>query len=543
MNSNIKIGIFVIISLLLQSGQKTDQDYFEISKNLKIMSSVYEKLNSYYVDEIVPGRVMKRGIDAMLKSLDPYTVYISESQIEDFRFTTTGEYGGIGASIKKFGDSIMVTELYKSSPAFKAGIRAGDIILSIDKINLQNRSIEEVGSLLKGPSDSKISAEIVRGGVKISKNLIREDIQIPAVTLYKKLKNETGYIKLNAFTTSSAKEFRSALNNLRKEKIEKLIIDLRSNGGGLLNEAVKIVNFFVEKGELVVSTKSRNKQMNRSYYCRDTPIDTLLPIVVLIDELSASASEIVAGGLQDLDRAVIIGNTSYGKGLVQQTKQVSFGGQIKLTVAKYYTPSGRCIQKIDYSNKEDSKSKRIEDSLVKKFVTKNGREVTDSRGVEPDLKVKSEYLNAITEALIKKDIIFTFTNKIIDNYDTIIVSSFELDDATYQKFIDYVILNDLKYQTESNFYFEKLKKSAEIEKYLGINKDLFSTMAERLQTNIISDMNMHKNEIKLFLENEIISRKHFQEGRVEASLKKDPFIITSNQVLSNMDSYYKILGH
>ena len=543
MNSNIKIGIFVIISLLLQSGQKTDQDYFEISKNLKIMSSVYEKLNSYYVDEIVPGRVMKRGIDAMLKSLDPYTVYISESQIEDFRFTTTGEYGGIGASIKKFEDSIIVTELYKSSPALKAGIKVGDIILSIDKINLQNRSIEEVGSLLKGPAESKILIEILRDDVKIHKNVIREDIQVPAVTFYKKLKNEIGYIKLNSFTTSSAKEFGLALNNLRKEKIEKLIIDLRSNGGGLLNEAVKIVNFFVEKGELVVSTKSRNKQMNRSYYCRDTPIDTLLPIVVLIDELSASASEIVAGGLQDLDRAVIIGNTSYGKGLVQQTKQVSFGGQIKLTVAKYYTPSGRCIQKIDYSNKEDSKSKRIEDSLVKKFVTKNGREVTDSRGVEPDLKVKSEYLNAITEALIKKDIIFTFTNKIIDNYDTIIVSSFELDDATYQKFIDYVILNDLKYQTESNFYFEKLKKSAEIEKYLGINKDLFSTMAERLQTNIISDMNMHKNEIKLFLENEIISRKHFQEGRVEASLKKDPFIITSNQVLSNMDSYYKILGH
>ena len=543
MKSNIKIGIFVIISLLLQSGQKTDQDYFEISKNLKIMSSVYEKLNSYYVDEIVPGRVMKQGIDAMLKSLDPYTVYISESQIEDFRFTTTGEYGGIGASIKKFEDSIIVTELYKSSPALKAGIKVGDIILSIDKINLQSRSIEEVGSLLKGPAESKILIEILRGDVKILKNIIREDIQVPAVTFYKKLKNEVGYIKLNSFTTSSAKEFGSALNSLRKEKIEKLIIDLRSNGGGLLNEAVKIVNFFVEKGELVVSTKSRNEQMNRSYFCRNTPVDTSLPIVVLIDELSASASEIVAGGLQDLDRAIIIGNTSYGKGLVQQTKQVSFGGQIKLTVAKYYTPSGRCIQKIDYSKKEVGKSKRIEDSLVKKFVTKNGREVTDSRGVEPDVKVEAEYFNAITEALIEKDIIFNFTNKIIDNYDTIIVSSFKLDDKTYQEFIEYVISNKLNYQTESNFYFEKLKKSAELEKYLDINKDIFSKMEERLQININSDMNMHKNEIKLFLENEIISRKHFQEGRIEASLKKDPYIIISNQVLNDLDNYNKMLGY
>tara|TARA_B100001287_G_scaffold52925_1_gene41711 strand:- start:4828 stop:6459 length:1632 start_codon:yes stop_codon:yes gene_type:complete len=543
MKSKIKIGIFVIISLLLQSGQKTDQDYFEISKNLKIMSSVYEKLNSYYVDEIVPGRVMKKGIDAMLKSLDPYTVYISESQIEDFRFTTTGEYGGIGASIKKFEDSIIVTELYKSSPALKAGIKVGDIILSIDKINLQSRSIEEVGSLLKGPAESKILIEILRGDVKILKNIIREDIQVPAVTFYKKLKNEVGYIKLNSFTTSSAKEFGSALNSLRKEKIEKLIIDLRSNGGGLLNEAVKIVNFFVEKGELVVSTKSRNEQMNRSYFCRNTPVDTSLPIVVLIDELSASASEIVAGGLQDLDRAIIIGNTSYGKGLVQQTKQVSFGGQIKLTVAKYYTPSGRCIQKIDYSKKEVGKSKRIEDSLVKKFVTKNGREVTDSRGVEPDVKVEAEYFNAITEALIEKDIIFNFTNKIIDNYDTIIVSSFKLDDKTYQEFIEYVISNKLNYQTESNFYFEKLKKSAELEKYLDINKDIFSKMEERLQININSDMNMHKNEIKLFLENEIISRKHFQEGRIEASLKKDPYIIISNQVLNDLDNYNKMLGY
>jgi len=543
MKSNIKTALFVIISLILQSGQKTDQDYFEISKNLKIMSSVYEKLNSYYVDEIVPGRVMKQGIDAMLKSLDPYTVYISESQIEDFRFTTTGEYGGIGASIKKFEDSIIVTELYKSSPALKAGIKVGDIILSIDKINLQNRSIEEVGSLLKGPAESKILIEILRDDVKIHKNVIREDIQVPAVTFYKKLKNEIGYIKLNSFTTSSAKEFGLALNNLRKEKIEKLIIDLRSNGGGLLNEAVKIVNFFVEKGELVVSTKSRNEQMNRSYYCRNTPVDTSLPIVVLIDELSASASEIVAGGLQDLDRAIIIGNTSFGKGLVQQTKQVSFGGQIKLTVAKYYTPSGRCIQKIDYSKKDVGKSKRIEDSLVKKFVTKNGREVTDSRGVEPDIKVEAEYFNAITEALIEENIIFNFTNKIIDNYDTIIVSTFKLDDKTYQEFIEYVKSNNLKYQTESNFYFEKLKKSAETEKYLDINKDIFSKMEERLQININSDMNMHKNEIKLFLENEIISRKHFQEGRIEASLKKDPYIIISKKVLNDLDNYNKTLGH
>ena len=348
--------------LVLTSSQKTEKDYFEISKNLKLVASVYEKINNYYVDEVIPGRVMKKGIEAMLKSLDPYTTYISESQIEDFRFTTTGEYGGIGANIKNIKNKVFISELYENSPAQKSGILPGDEILTIDGIKINTKNLEETGNLLKGPAESIINIEINRRNKTIIKKVKREQIQIPAVSFFKKINSRTGLIKLNSFTRTASIEFKAALKELQKKGIKSLIIDLRSNGGGLLNEAVKIVNFFVPKGQEVVSTKSRIKEMNRSYVTQNTPFANSLSLIVLVDEYSASASEIVAGSLQDLDKAVIVGNTSFGKGLVQQTKPVSFGGQIKLTVAKYYTPSGRCIQKLDYSSIQGS-SKKIEDSL------------------------------------------------------------------------------------------------------------------------------------------------------------------------------------
>ena len=374
MKNKIKILALLVLMLSINASQKTDSDYFEISKNLKLMASVYEKLNDFYVDEVLPGRVMKKGIDAMLKSLDPYTVYISESQIEDFRFTTTGEYGGIGASIKNINGKIVISEIFENSPAQTAGVEIGDNLLQIDKTIVKDKNLNEIGGLLKGPSESIVSIKVKRDNIIETVKIKREDIQIPAVSYHNKINESTGIIKLNSFTNTASEEFKKAFQELLDNNTENLIIDLRSNGGGLLNEAVKIVNLFIPKGKLVVSTKSRIEQMNRSYFTTNKPIDSKIPIVVLIDEMSASASEIVAGSLQDLDRAVIIGNTSFGKGLVQQTKQVSFGGQIKLTVAKYYTPSGRCIQKIDYSSFE-GKSKKIVDSLVQTFKTNNGNAV------------------------------------------------------------------------------------------------------------------------------------------------------------------------
>ena len=540
-NSRILILFFLTLSLI--SSQKTDTDYFEISKNLKLVSSIYEKINTHYVDEIIPGRVMKKGIDAMLKSLDPYTVYISEEQIEDFRFATTGEYGGIGATIKKRDNKTLVSELYENAPASKNGLIPGDEIISIDEVLVFTKSLEEVGSLLKGPAESTISIKILRNGEELTKEVKREKIQIPAVNFAKKVNKSTGIIKLTSFTNTAASEFKKALINLQKENIENLIIDLRSNGGGLLNEAVKIVNFFIPKGQEVVSTKSRLKEMNRSYVTQAPPIAENLKLAVLIDEYSASASEIVAGSLQDLDKAVIIGNTSFGKGLVQQTKPVSFGGQIKLTVAKYYTPSGRCIQKLDYSSMQGS-SKKIEDSLVKKFKTKNGREVTDSRAVEPDVKVEPEYFSAITEKLILKDVIFDFVNQNIAFYDSSSLSpnTFMLTDSAYSSFMKLAQTKNLNYETGSSFKLKELKKTAKKEKYVAENEEVFVLLDSIFKSNIITDLLKNREEIQFFIENEMIAREYFQNGRMEASIKKDPYVQKAYTILNNQSEYNKILG-
>ena len=529
--------------LCLTSSQKTDTDYFEISKNLKLVSSIYEKINTHYVDEVIPGRVMKKGIDAMLKSLDPYTVYISEEQIEDFRFATTGEYGGIGATIKKRNKKTLVSELYENSPASKNGLIPGDQIISIDDILVDSKTLEEIGSLLKGPAESIVSIKIFRNGAEELKEVKREKIQIPAVNFCKKINSNTGMIKLTSFTNTASSEFKKALGKLQKDNIENLIIDLRSNGGGLLNEAVKIVNFFIPKGKEVVSTKSRLKEMNRSYITQALPIAENLKLTVLVDEYSASASEIVAGSLQDLDKAVIIGNTSFGKGLVQQTKPVSFGGQIKLTVAKYYTPSGRCIQKLDYSSMQGN-SKEIEDSLVKKFKTINGREVTDSRGVEPDIKVKPEYFSSITETLILKDVIFDFVNQNILFYDSLTLNpnTFLLSDSAYTAFTKLAQTKNLNYETESSLQWKEVKKIAKKEKYIEENKELFMLLDSVFKSNLNKDLKKHRTEIQFFIENEMVARKYFQNGRMEASIKKDPYVQKAIKILNNSLEYNKILS-
>ena len=540
----IKIAVALALCAGLTSSQKTDDDYFEISKNLKLMSSIYEKINTHYVDEVLPGRVMKKGIDAMLKSLDPYTVYISEEQIEDFRFATTGEYGGIGATIKKRNNKTIVSELYENSPASKNGLIPGDEIVSIDGVLVEEKSLEEVGNLLKGPAASVLQIKIIRDKTESIKEVTREKIQIPAVNFSKKINESTGLIKLTSFTSTAASEFKIALTELQKNKIKSLIIDLRSNGGGLLNEAVKIVNFFIPKDKEVVSTKSRLKEMNRSYTTKAQPIAEDLQLVVLIDEYSASASEIVAGSLQDLDKAVIIGQTSFGKGLVQQTKPVSFGGQIKLTVAKYYTPSGRCIQKLDYSSMQGS-SKEIEDSLVKKFTTKNGRSVTDSRGVEPDIKIAPEYFSTITQTLLLKDVIFDFVNSNINFYDSTALNPelFTLSDTAFQSFLKYAKTKNINYETESSLQLKELRKIAIKEKYAEENKEVFNQLESIFKVNFENDALKNRKELQFFIENEMVSRKYFQKGRMSAAVSKDPYTTKAIEVLKDKNSYNKILGN
>ena len=539
----VRNSIIIILSAIcLIAASKSDDDYFEISKNLRIMASVYEKLNSNYVDELLPGKIMKTGINAMLKSLDPYTVYISESEIEDFRFATTGEYGGIGATIKIKEQRVLVTELYENSPATISDLRVGDQLISIDGITLENLSIDEIGTLLKGAAESEIVLSIVRENQDIDIKIVRKDIQIPAVSFSKKIAKNIGIIKLTSFTQTSYSEFKKALTALQKNDVDKLIIDLRSNGGGLLNEAVKIVNLFIDKGQKVVSTKSRIKEMNRTYITQELPIAKDMSVVVLVDEMSASASEIVAGSLQDLDRGVVVGNTSFGKGLVQQTKPVSFGGQIKLTVAKYYTPSGRCIQKVDYS--EGKKSIAIADSLVKEFKTQNGRTVTDSRGIEPDIMVKSSYYNSLTEKLLFDDYISDFTNVEIKNIkDSIDPSTYVLSEEAYSRFSQFVLDQDVKYTTESYQLLESLKESAVREDRFNENIITFIDLDSIFSANISRDLKKYKDEISFFIENEIISRTHYQSGRIEASLKYDSCVTKALEVLNADSLYYHILGY
>ena len=539
----VRNSIIIILSAIcLIAASKSDDDYFEISKNLRIIASVYEKLNSNYVDELLPGKIMKTGINAMLKSLDPYTVYISESEIEDFRFATTGEYGGIGATIKIKEQRVLVTELYENSPATTSDLRVGDQLISIDGITLENLSIDEIGTLLKGAAESEIVLSIVRENQDIVIKIVRKDIQIPAVSFSKKIAKKIGIIKLTSFTQTSYSEFKKALTALQKNDVDKLIIDLRSNGGGLLNEAVKIVNLFIDKGQKVVSTKSRIKEMNRTYITQELPIAKDMSVVVLVDEMSASASEIVAGSLQDLDRGVVVGNTSFGKGLVQQTKPVSFGGQIKLTVAKYYTPSGRCIQKVDYS--EGKKSIAIADSLVKEFKTQNGRTVTDSRGIEPDIMVKSSYYNSLTEKLLFDDYISDFTNVEIKNIkDSIDPSTYVLSEEAYSRFSQFVLDQDVKYTTESYQLLESLKESAVREDRFNENIITFIDLDSIFSANISRDLKKYKDEISFFIENEIISRTHYQSGRIEASLKYDSCVTKALEVLNADSLYYHILGY
>ena len=539
----VRNSIIIILSAIcLIAASKSDDDYFEISKNLRIMASVYEKLNSNYVDELLPGKIMKTGINAMLKSLDPYTVYISESEIEDFRFATTGEYGGIGATIKIKEQRVLVTELYENSPATTSDLRVGDQLISIDGITLENLSIDEIGTLLKGAAESEIVLSIVRENQDIDIKIVRKDIQIPAVSFSKKIAKNIGIIKLTSFTQTSYSEFKKALTALQKNDVDKLIIDLRSNGGGLLNEAVKIVNLFIDKGQKVVSTKSRIKEMNRTYITQELPIAKDMSVVVLVDEMSASASEIVAGSLQDLDRGVVLGNTSFGKGLVQQTKPVSFGGQIKLTVAKYYTPSGRCIQKVNYS--EGKKSIAIADSLVKEFKTQNGRTVTDSRGIEPDIMVKSSYYNSLTEKLLFDDYISDFTNVEIKNIkDSIDPSTYVLSEDAYSRFSQFVLDQDVKYTTESYQLLESLKESAVREDRFNENIKTFIDLDSIFSANISRDLKKYKDEISFFIENEIISRTHYQSGRIEASLKYDSCVTKALEVLNADSLYYHILGY
>ncbi len=514
-------------------------DLFEISKNLDIFSSMYRELNLYYVDETKPGQLMKTASDAMLQSLDPYTEYYTESEIEDYKIITTGQYGGIGASVREIADKVVISEVYENSPAAKAGIKAGDIITEISGVAMKNKSSDEISKLMKGQAGSPIKLKIERlGEAKILDfNIMREEIRVKDVPYFGMLNAETGYIKLTGFTPNAAKEVKEAFLKLKNENnCKSLILDLRENPGGLLHQAVDIVNFFVEKGIDVCITKGRVKEWEQLYKAVNVPLDLTIPIAVLVDRNSASASEVVSGSLQDLDRAIIIGQRTYGKGLVQQTKPLAYSTQLKLTVAKYYIPSGRCIQALDYSHRNDDGSvEHVPDSLITAFKTRNGRIVYDGAGILPDVQTLPQNMSDITFTLIRKFFIFDYATLYLIKHPALNVSprDFKLSEAEYNEFVSHLEGKDYNYKTESEDVLVALKKSAEDDKYFTDIENEYVQLQKKLLARKKDDLQKFKPEIKRMIEDEIVSRYHFMKGRIEASLKYDADVIEAASLLGN----------
>ncbi len=525
---------------------KAADNYFEISKNLEIFASVVKEVNTYYVDEVEPATLLRTGIDAMLKSLDPYTDYYSESEVEDYRFMTTGQYGGIGASISKRGEYIMILEPYEGWAAQKADLRAGDIILEIDGKSMKGKSTDEVSKLLKGQADTDIKMLIKRGEaepfVKVFK---RDEIKVKNVPYYGMINENIGYIKFSGFRQQAADEVRTALIELKKNpKFTGLVLDLRGNPGGLLDEAIKAVNIFVDRGQLVVSTKGKMQEWNKEYMTESEPTDLKIPLVVLTDGGSASAAEIVSGSLQDLDRAIVVGENTFGKGLVQTTRPLPYNTQMKITTSKYYIPSGRCIQALDYSHKDESgKATKTADSLKRAFKTKCGRPVFDGNGIKPDIEIERKDYAKVVTSLGEKKLFYDFANVYRAKHATIPpAKDFNVSEADFQEFLTFLKNKEYEYKTETEETLKTLEKAATEEKYYAALKSDIELIQKKLREDKREDINKNKEEIKEILEEEIVSRYYFQTGRIEASFDDDKDIKEALQLFSNPDKYRKILS-
>jgi carboxyl-terminal processing protease len=540
-----KFLVVVILTLAYVSGLGQSNN-FEISKNLDIYTTLFKELNTNYVDEIKPGELMKTGIDAMLESLDPYTVYIPESEVEDYKFITTGQYGGIGSLIHKQGDYVVISEPYEGNPAQTSGLKAGDKILEIDGVSAKGKSTDEVSTILKGQPGTKVKLLLEREGMEepFEKELIRENVKIENIPYYAMIDQGIGYIKLSGFTQKAGQEVKEAFLDLKKNnEVHGIILDLRGNGGGLLQEAVNITNIFVDKGQLIVSTKGKLPNKNNSYRTAEPAIDRDISLVVLVDNTSASASEIVAGAIQDLDRGIIIGQRTFGKGLVQNVIPLSYNSQAKITVAKYYIPSGRCIQAIDYTHKdENGHAERIPDSLITPYNTKNGRPVFDGHGIEPDIKVEPDKLSKLGYTLLTKYLFFDFATKFErENPEILSPDQFEITNDIYDDFITYISDKNYDYTTKAEESLEELKKYAEEEESLMDILPEYEKLAERLRQIKEEDVLKHEEEIKEILKMEIVTRYYYQRGKIISSLHGDKDVAKAIEILNERNTYIAIL--
>jgi carboxyl-terminal processing protease len=545
-----RIGVISFV-LLLSAGSLiflgSSSDDFKLVKSLEIYYSLFRELNLFYVDKTNPETLVENSINGMLKDLDPYTTFIPESDRENFNFMTTGEYGGIGSLIRRNGDYAIIAEPYENYPAARGGLRAGDTILAINGESMKNMEISQISEKLKGTPNTQVTLTLRRYGVPepFDVSLTREKITISNVPYYGMLNDHIGYIRLSNFTTGAAQETKEALLNLKKNpSLNAVVLDIRGNPGGLLIEAVDVANIFVPQGREIVSTKGRVKQWDQQYNTRFMPVDTSIFLAVLVSRGSASASEIVAGSLQDLDRAVIIGQRTFGKGLVQTTRDLSYNAKLKVTTAKYYIPSGRCIQALDYSHRNpDGSVGHIPDSLISEYLTLHGRKVYDGGGIEPDFKTDPETLSQISVALITQNLIFDYATEYAAIHDSIPpVDQFELSDQDYAGFKKMVTSDNFSYETNSEEALKKLIETAKQEKYYDPAKDDFNDLEHKLAHNNMKDLNTFQKEIKQLLKEEIAVRYYYQKGRVRAAIENDPEVLEAMDVLTQPDLYLSTLN-
>ena len=516
------------LALLVTVAASVKDDYFEMSKQLEIMQSAFRELNLFYVDELAPGDLMETGIKAMLAQLDPYTRYFPETKMEDVRFMQTGEYGGVGASIETRNGRTVVVDLLEGEPAARAGIQLGDVLKRVDGRSLEGLDQEQIGDLLQGATGTQVEVDVERPGTRelLSFELQRQKVKVPDVPYQGMLSERTGYLALSSFTKTASFEVRKALMNVTDSLgAEYVIVDLRGNGGGLLREAIAMVNLFVGKGQEVVSTKGKTPDWNKSYKTRANALRPDLPIAILVDGKSASASEIVAGTLQDLDRAVVVGSESFGKGLVQQTKKLAYGTRMKVTVAKYYTPSGRCVQRLDYSHRDDEgEVHALADSTLNTFYTSNGREVLEGRGVIPDVEVPLPDLSYVLEGLLDKGVLFDFA---VQHRDAITApddaADFEVSDATWRAFVTHAkSMADIPYASKTFEAFEQLEATAREELLDDANAASLTALRAGLQANVEDDLERHRSEIERALEQELVVHLYNTTGEYRHGLAHDP---------------------
>ena len=547
---NYKKWVLVIpvlsVAIILFSYTSPGERYFEIAKNLDIFATMFKEVNAYYVDEVNPNTFMKAGIDAMLASLDPYTNYIPEDDIEDYRFMTTNQYGGIGAVIGRYNNVNRIIMPYEGFPAYEGGLKIGDELIKVDGVDVTDKNTGEISKLLKGQANTEVTLQVKRYGVDepISFNLTREKITIDNVPYYGFVSDGIGYIKLSDFTTSAGKEVSKALEKLKEEGATKIILDLRENPGGLLNEAVNVTNIFIPRGKEIVSTKGKVSDWNKTYSGLNNPIDTEIPLVVLTDQRSASASEIVSGTMQDYDRGVLVGKKTFGKGLVQATRPLSYNSQLKVTTAKYYIPSGRCIQAINYSERnEDGSVKRIPDSLKVEFHTQNGRVVYDGGGIDPDIAVDQSMLAPITISLLAKGLIFNYATQYFYAHESIgTAADFRLTDEEFDEFIAWLDDKDYDYTTRVEKTLDDLIKLSKEEKFNGMVEETITELKKEIKHNKEKDLIKFRDEIRSTLEEDIVSRYYLSKGLLEASFDDDLQLQEAIQVLNDPDRYNQLLA-